>query len=208
MSDDALGYRTHPHRIGAPLPVEMHGIEQAMPAPGAIIAELTRAQVELMYAIARHRQAWTRMRRVREDREQKGLTFLDSDREWKVATSDVAWWRDEMTAQATTIKALVEMRNLTKEDESPDSERGPNVRETVYGWDPSRPPTLTEYQAACVWRSMAGERMSGLHARRVAELIDAYRAKEGPDDIGPGWAEVTNFQEMAKGRRTFVQTRP
>ena len=107
-----LGYSTKPTKVGAPLPVEMAEIEE--PGPGPILAELTRAKVELMYAIARHRKAWSRMRLIKREREadaaKKGVpAYLDNDTLWKIATGDVSWWRDEMTAQATTVAALTTM---------------------------------------------------------------------------------------------------
>lgn len=107
-----LGYRTYPGRVGAPLPEEMSGIDE--PTPMAILAELRRAKVELMYAIARHRQAWSHMRKVKLEREadalKKGVpAYLDNDVFWKIATADVSWWRGEMQAQAATVTALMAM---------------------------------------------------------------------------------------------------
>lgn len=109
-----LGYRTNPMRVGAPLPEEMDAIRR--PDPVMVGAELARAQVELMYAVARHRKAWSAMREYRRlQQERQGpRAYLDSDPIWRIRTGDVQWWRDEMLAQAATITALttmVEMRS-------------------------------------------------------------------------------------------------
>lgn len=108
-----LGYKTRPLDVGAPLPEQMEAI--VAPLPGMIVAELARAQVELMHAIARHRQAWHKMRAykkqqdARQEREWGFEAYLDSDPQWKVRTGDVAWWRGEMQAQAAAVTALMDM---------------------------------------------------------------------------------------------------
>lgn len=99
---------TRPDRTGAPLP---DGIPIVEPGVEAMKAELTRATVELMYAIARHRKAWAAMRSHKERREaeaeRRGTEpSLDSDPLWKLRTGDVSWWRDEMNAQASVVSAL------------------------------------------------------------------------------------------------------
>jgi hypothetical protein len=74
-----------------------------------------RCEVELLYAIAQHRKAWTAMRRRAEERDALvdkpgGLAAIEADPIWKKRTGDVSWWRDEMTAQATTRQALAAMK--------------------------------------------------------------------------------------------------
>lgn len=101
---------TRPHHLGAPL----DGDEQP-PTVAAVQAEIDRAEIELMYAIAEHRKAWARMRLRLQERDALvdkpgGLAAIDSDPIWKKRTGDVAWWRDEMTAQATALAALEQMR--------------------------------------------------------------------------------------------------
>ncbi len=110
------GYETSPLRVGAPLPDTLPALPIG-PTLEEIEAEMERGQVELMYAIARHRQAWAAMRKRAEQREklagQPGkLSHLDSDAIWKKRTGDVGWWRGEMEAQATTFLALDRMREL------------------------------------------------------------------------------------------------
>lgn len=107
-----LGYKTQPMKVGAPLPPEMAAIEE--PLPMDIASELRRAKVELMYAIARHRQAWSAMRAYHQTQTIKAerggvIAFLDSDPTWKVKTGDVTWWRGEMQAQAATVQTLTLM---------------------------------------------------------------------------------------------------
>lgn len=106
-----LGYVTNPLKNGAPLPDEA---DLAAPVAGAIRAELLRAKVELMHAIARHRKAWKVMRQIKVEREEdaakKGVpAYLDNDVHWSVAVGDVRWWREEMNAQASTVTALMAM---------------------------------------------------------------------------------------------------
>jgi hypothetical protein len=101
---------TKPHVLGAPL----QGDEQP-PTLAEIDAEIKRAEIELMYAIAKHRKAWKVMRQRAEARDEASgkvgmLSTLESDPHWKKATGDVSWWRDEMTAQASALQALRHMR--------------------------------------------------------------------------------------------------
>jgi len=109
------GYPTRPLTPGAPLP---EGLTELMPVQRAdIVAELARAEYELMYALARHRKAWQKMRRRAKVRETLAnrpgmLSHLDTDPIWKEATGDVAWWRGEMDAQASAILALRAMLEM------------------------------------------------------------------------------------------------
>jgi hypothetical protein len=102
-------------QVGAPLPDELSVLPPG-PLLREIDQEIERAEVELMYAIARHRKAWAAMRRRAEERErlagQPGmLSHLDSDAIWKKRTGDVGWWRGEMDCQATALLALEGMRS-------------------------------------------------------------------------------------------------
>jgi hypothetical protein len=94
---------TNPLRPGAPLPDEVDHI--VPPHPGDMSAELIRAQVELMYAIARHRKAWAAARALAIELDKKAI-WKDSDGTYIKALGDVRWWREEMSAQATTVSAL------------------------------------------------------------------------------------------------------
>ncbi len=112
LTDVNVGYETNPLRIGAPLPESL--VRLAPPEPGAIHAELLRAEVEFMHAIARHRKAWSAMRRWKEHREEAantpgGLAAMESDPVWKKRTGDVQWWRAEMEARAASVVALRSM---------------------------------------------------------------------------------------------------
>lgn len=98
---------TKPLVLGAPLsaedyegPVELH-----LPSTEDIRAEWLRAKIELMYAIARHRKAWARMRGHHEEAKARAV-WADSYPPYKEAVGDVRWWREEMNAQAATVTAL------------------------------------------------------------------------------------------------------
>lgn len=109
------GYETSPGRVGAPLPTELTALPVS-PSLAEIHAEMDRCEVELMYAIARHRKAWSAMRRRAEYRDEQlgkpgGLAAIDSDAHWKKATGDVTWWRGEMEARSAVYLALQAMVN-------------------------------------------------------------------------------------------------
>jgi hypothetical protein len=170
-----LGYTTHPERVGAPLPAEMAVIEE--PDPEMVRREIARCKVELMYAIARHRQAWAKMRmhagKVEAEHVSKGLprAFLDSDPEWGIIVGDVRWWREEMNAQATTLQAL----QCIQPRLDPDT-RHRTARQIVFGWNPRHRPTRAEYQAALVWKDTAGADIGIVNLRMIDQLIAAYEA--------------------------------
>lgn len=105
---------TNPGRPGAPLP---KGIQLRQPRQAEVLAEIARCEVELMYAIARHRKAWSMMEKWARHREQAanqpgGLAAMESDPVWKKRTGDVTWWRGEMEARASTLLALNAMSAL------------------------------------------------------------------------------------------------
>lgn len=117
------GYETNPLRVGAPLPEGL--AELALPSESEIRAELTRAEVELMHAIAQHRKAWSAMRRRAKEREELAgrpgrLAYLESDSLWKTRTGAVSWWCGEMQAQAALVQTLQAMlyRRLAAGDEA------------------------------------------------------------------------------------------
>lgn len=94
-----------PNKRSAPLPVR-HPMRP--PTPADIEAELDRAAVELMYALNRHRTAWSKMAALKELARKSGNDwFMDNSRQWKVATGDVTWWRGEVSCQSNAIQALL-----------------------------------------------------------------------------------------------------
>lgn len=112
MTDIDYPLSTNPLRIGAPLPTDL--IELRRPANGHIRAEILRCEVELMHAIAKHRKAWSLMRKWSAHREEAAntpgqLAALESDPVWKKRVGDVTWWRDEMNARAAALLALQAM---------------------------------------------------------------------------------------------------
>lgn len=215
---------THPERLGAPLTGD-----EVPPTVGEVTAEIVRCEIELMYAIARHRKAWSAMRRHREDASRKAdsagmQAYLDSDPIWKVKTGDVTWWRGEMQAQAAALQALLAMRGRRAQrppsayqpgpSDSPPDPRGPSVRTLVMGWDPAsgQPPTTGQYRAAKLWE--AARKTSRRGARPTMEddtigmLITAYRkayADESADSAfsqpqGPSVRAIVQGWELASGQ--------
>lgn len=95
----------------APLPTDTREIDWADPT--VVRDELVRASMELTNAISRHRSAWQAMVTYKQQREAGDRPWLpDNDRTWKLRTSDVSWWANEMTAQATTVTALIALRAI------------------------------------------------------------------------------------------------
>ena len=76
-----------------------------MPTDQQVSDELDRATVELMYAIARHRKAWSTMRAHKQEAEARAV-WAEGYNPYKLAVADVRWWREEMAAQAATVSAL------------------------------------------------------------------------------------------------------
>jgi hypothetical protein len=103
--------KTKPRELGAPLPTEDYAgpLEHHLPSDEAINDELDRAKVELMHAVAKHRKAWSKMRRHKLAAEMKSV-WAEAYTPYKEAVSDVRWWREEMNAQATVVIALTSMQ--------------------------------------------------------------------------------------------------
>jgi hypothetical protein len=99
-------------RVSAPLPTEFdEPIDWQNPQ--LIRDELVRAQVELMHAIDRHRRAWAKMERLKTAAELKGNAyFMDNERDWKLATGDVTWWRGEVSSRSNAVMALIQLATL------------------------------------------------------------------------------------------------
>jgi hypothetical protein len=148
-----MGYTTKPLAVGAPLPEDMTDILKSVPGTMDIDAELIRAQVELMHAIARHRKAWAKARVHRDEARAKAM-WAEAYMPYKEATADVRWWREEMTAQATTITALLALREqpvARTHQESPTRTISPKIRDTVASWEEGTDPTPEHIAAARIW---------------------------------------------------------
>jgi hypothetical protein len=177
---------TKPLQVGAPLDPDIYpGVIASLPTQIEITNELTRAQVELMHAIARHRKAWANLQALGTKLDLAG-TWKDSDLTYQKAVSDVKWWREEMNAQAATITALSAMRRPGEVQTSfhvkqsidqrlriagfqpgtPEwagakaaaeaaAEAG-TVREHVLSWDGTTPPSRAQYDSACLWVRVSG----------------------------------------------------
>lgn len=107
------GNPTQPLRPGAPLSYKM--VDLPALKKEDIEDELTRARVELLNAIARHRKAWAAMeaRALQIKSSQNNIAGLRidmaSDPIWSLRTSDVQWWCQEMAAQSSAVLALTTM---------------------------------------------------------------------------------------------------
>lgn len=102
--------KTKPLELGAPLSPEDYAgdIRDHQPRKRDVELELARAQIELMYAVAKHRKAWARLRSHDEEAKEKAI-WAQSFPPYQEAVADVRWWREEMAAQAATVTALTEM---------------------------------------------------------------------------------------------------
>jgi len=115
--------RTDPMLNSAPLPADQP-IDWV--DPKLIHAEIVRAQAELMHAIDKHRRCWTKMARMKAVAEVQGNAyFMDNDRAWKIATSDVTWWRGEVNTRSNSLMALIQLARLM------DLKLGPKWAETT-----------------------------------------------------------------------------
>ena len=99
--------QTKPEVLGAPLDPQVYfgSVADHAPSPLDIDAELERAKVELMHAIARHRKAWSKVRKHGAEARARSI-WAESYPPYQEAIGDVRWWREEMAAQAATVTAL------------------------------------------------------------------------------------------------------
>lgn len=108
--------RTNPLHLSAPL-AEDEQFDEAdisgFPGPEELRQELARASAELMWALHRQRQAWSKMARLKAEYNGKpNYEFLDNERPWKLAVGDVQWWRGEVSSRANAVQALVSLGRL------------------------------------------------------------------------------------------------
>jgi hypothetical protein len=186
---------THPLRVGAPLPPST----QRLPSLSLqdIDEELYRAEVELLYATAKHRKCWAAMRRHADHRAELaerpyagGLASLEADSVWKKRTGDVAWWRDEMAAQATTILALRSMREARTPIGVPSAAtRAAHSRadttgapsDMLFGWpdDGAAVPTRQQYDTARNWLAQNQARKGTRTGQVALSLMETYERHRG-----------------------------
>lgn len=182
----------NPLRPSAPLNPD---VDLRVPEPGEIRSELLRAQAELINAIRKHRRAWTAMSDFKEDYQLSGREFSDNHPIWKKKTGDVAWWCNEMAAQAAVVTALVQLDERRPAGEridprfrgvdsphplDPTAARARGVtRDFVLGWDESVTPTESEYRHARAWWKITGGNPKG-DSGKTSRLIAAYEAANGP----------------------------
>lgn len=181
MTNNHPGSPTHPLRTGAPLPDDkMMSIERVDPQD--VTEEMARARVELLYALARHRKAWSAFDSYAASRDAKegkpgALASIDSDPTWSQRTNDVKWWRDEITCQANAILALQTMVPVSRETRELVRDSIPTA--TIFGWnlDGSQPPSERQYRTACSWRDQIeneGRLVEVAAANAVERLIAVY----------------------------------
>lgn len=166
------GDPTYPLRRGAPLPPDPPGLPRLQQQD--INEELNRAGTELLYALARHRKAWARFRSWAEKRDADAgkpgaVSAIDSDPVWQNRSSDVSWWRGEVTCQSTAILALKALNESV----------APKPRATIiFGWEVggSQAPTERQYRTACAWRDgmQDGRLYSTAEVEAVEQLIARY----------------------------------
>jgi hypothetical protein len=96
---------------------------------------------------------------------------MDNNRDWSIAVGDVRWWRGEMTAQSSTLNALLALAASRHIPEGSKDARPPNFREIVRGWDQTRKPTRREWQAATTWMDVT-DRMPSTD-RALCERLNA-----------------------------------
>lgn len=127
------GYVTQPLLAGAPLPEDMV-LRLSLPSTDEIQAELERAEIELMYAVARHRKAWHSARHHKTEAESRSV-WAEGYAPYQKAIGDVRWWREEMNAQADVVQALSRMRTTRQPTRrQPRERRQPSIREILIGW--------------------------------------------------------------------------
>lgn len=187
------GYTTNPMRVGAPLPEDLEALP-VNPSVEEIGAELDRAEVELMHALAKHRKAWSLMRKWSKHRadaaESPGmLASLESDPVWKKRTGDVGWWRSEMEARSATVLALGAM--LDRRRSGPPA-RAHFLREPegaqVFGWpiDGSKGrPNKNQYEVAKAWlvdHAHSNRPVEAAMVRAIEQLVATYEGAN-PDAV-------------------------
>lgn len=102
--------RTDPTSPSAPLPPQTT-IET--PSASTLVEEIKRASTELLWALHRQRTSWARMAKVKAELEAKGLAYFpEAEREWKLATGDVTWWRGEVSSRSNALSALLQLASM------------------------------------------------------------------------------------------------
>ncbi len=158
--------------------------ELHVPSAPEVRGELVRAEAELMYAIRRHRRAWTAMADFKQEHRLAGREYSENDPRWKKRTSDVSWWCAEMAAQAGVVTALIQMdERRTRSAEfarvrpdplDPTAARARGVtRDIVLSWNEALPPVETEYRHARAWWKITGGNPAGDDGK-TARLIETY----------------------------------
>lgn len=154
--------RTDPRNRTAPLP---EGTEIAIPTMAETDGEIARAATELVWALHKHRAAWTKMEALKASYDARGQEFKDNERAWKLAVGDVQWWRGEVNCRSNSMQALLALAasrpraivNRVIRDEPSESL---NVRETVLGYPGNRPPNEAEVSCARAWLNVVGASMT------------------------------------------------
>jgi hypothetical protein len=197
MTTSHPGAPTKPLVVGAPLDPDRTGRDVPAVDASDVLDELHRAEYELLYALARHRKAWSAMRAYAREQELRQANrgqpqaFLDSDPIWKVKTGDVSWWRGEVAAQAAAVTALKSMLPQPVQPQPepldgwaevtgfediaagrrtflPHGGKGPTVRQLVLSWEPGTAVSNEQVAAAKTWLRATGATIAGPGHNRMA----------------------------------------
>jgi len=160
--------------------------------PNIVRAEAIRAQRELLHAIRKHRAAWSLMAKLKKQADERGVSwYMDNDRDWKLATGDVTWWRGEMSARSNSLLALLQLAALYGINIAPEWHDT-----TTLGEQPGSS-YIQGRDSVPVFEQTGGEPRPSEHM--VREIVYSWGGS-GPTterqraaarawlDVGPGWA--------------------
>lgn len=159
-------------------------VDMTMPSLAAVEIEIVKITAELQNAMRRHRGAWIRMSQLKQEARDKGNAwFMDNERSWRLATSDVSWWRGEVSAAANALTAmfgLIAHLNRYQPPSRQDPPKKLNVRQLVDTWteQPGELPSDAAYRAACAWVATldGASKLRPPYDTKVPRLMRVYEA--------------------------------
>ena len=96
---------TSPLVRSAPLPPEWTLV--GVPVESLLTDEARRAAMELVWALHRQRAAWAKFAKVKQELDDRNITYVDNERAYTLASGDVKWWRAEVSSRANALTALL-----------------------------------------------------------------------------------------------------
>jgi len=112
MPRPARTQASDPRNTSAPLPPDWS--TYAFPGKEELIAEARRAAVELVWALHRQRTAWAKFAKIKAALDDRNISYVDNERSYVLASSDVKWWRAEVASRASALTALLAAYDLFK----------------------------------------------------------------------------------------------